>query len=236
MLSFSTTGISFTHNGITEISEGPYGYLILGLVYKWNDNAKCYEIKNVILVEVDMKLKYSVELPVYYDTLEHPFEEIYEENGKHFFRNKPVLNFGMVNIPKTLTDIKEDPWSHETSRRFYNTTGPLKYSVNPICTGWGGFRDRYIEFYACILSFDEKTQTATGVGFDVLGKIEESNYPMISIDRLRKELINVSRLNRHKSGEEEYDRAMEFNFLNLSCETDEQGNRVYTYKSVWDEE
>ena len=43
MLSFTTTERFLIHNGITKISEGPYGYLILGLVYKWKDNAKCYE-------------------------------------------------------------------------------------------------------------------------------------------------------------------------------------------------
>ena len=49
--------LAFIHDGIQEVSKSPYGYLILGLVYKWDENAKCLERKNVILVEVDMKLK-----------------------------------------------------------------------------------------------------------------------------------------------------------------------------------
>jgi len=227
----------FIHNGVHEISEGPYGYLILGLGYHWNSENKYLEIKEVYLAQVDMKLRYSVDEGLYEDRYRHSFSDIYKEDGKYYCDEKPILNYSEIVIPDILTGVtEEENWFRgNTNRRFYNTAGPLKYSVNPVCTGNGRFEEKYREFYACILSFDEKTLTGTAVGFDCLGKLISIDYKA-TIEEIYKELINDYPIVHHEPGEEIYDRGLEFSFLNLSRRIDEDGKKTYQYQSIWDEE
>ena len=226
----------FIHGGVREISEGPYGYILLGLVYLWDDITKSLKIEKVILVEVDLKLKYTVEISFYYDMFARPYKGIYEENGTYFYNGTPVINYKDLNIPETLTGVveKEDWLHHDYNRFFYNHNGYLKYSVNPVCTDYSSpFRTQYTELYSCILSFDEKTMTGSGVGFDVLGKIQKYNY-MTDIDELYRELANEKSLKYRDPDKEGYKRVLEQGLLNMSYKTDELGNRVYTYHSIWE--
>jgi hypothetical protein len=118
-------------------------------------------------------------------------------------------------------------------RRFYSK-GPLKYSVNPICTGYGEFDKVYKELYACVLSFDPETMTGSAVGFDALGKICECRYKH-PVEELYEEMINDYPLRFHKPGEEAYARGLEFSFLNFSQETGKNGEKIYHYESPWEE-
>jgi hypothetical protein len=222
----------FYHNGICEVSEGPYGYLFLGLVYEWREEDKCLQIKNAILIQVDRKLGYSMGMALYEDMFERPFAEIYEENGIHYYKGTPILNYKMLNIPEILSGIEEEEqhFGHGVIRRFYSK-GPLKYSINPICTGYGEFDKVYKELYACVLSFDAETMTGSAVGFDALGKICECRYKH-PVEELYEKMIDDFPLRFHKPGEEAYARGLEFNFLNLSCETDENGNKTYHYSAI----
>ena len=142
-----------------------------------------------------------------------------------------------MRIPETLTCVaeKEEAWGDNCKRYFYNPDGDLKYSVNTKCTDYASpFRRRYIELYACLLSFDEQTMTGSGVGFDALGKIQDFNYGE-PIDSLYDELVDEGRFRYCRpAGEEGYARALELGILNLSCKTDERGNRVYSYRSIWE--
>lgn len=229
--------MEFYHHGVHEISEGPYGYIILGLVYDWDNEEKCLRIKKVELVEIDMKLGYPIGTALYEDRYEHPFADIYEENGKYYYKGQPVLNYKMLNIPETLTGIEEEEggFDHHVKRRFYNSDGPLKYSVNPLCMGHGVFEKVYRELYACMLSFDEETLTGTAVGFDALGKLQSFKYKNeYSIEELYEKMISPYNLRYSKPEDEDYARGLEFSFLNFSYETDESGNKIYHYESIWE--
>lgn len=228
-------------NGEHKKSEGPYGYLILGLVYRWDDRGKCLRIKDCVLVKVDMGIKKTVEAPLYEDMFRYPFDGIYEENGVFYYEECPIINYNMINIPETIFSVDENKSERlmdmDIPRCFRTHTGILKYSVNPMCSICSGFNDEYMELYSCILSFDERTNTGSGVGFDVLGKIVQINY-MRPIDELFEKMIanNTEEYPAWmKPDEDRLARKAELGFLNLSYESDGNGNRVYSYLSIWDE-
>ncbi len=237
MIRYGSSGeVDFFHGGEHEKSEGPYGFILLGLVYLWDESARALKIESVILVRVDLRLRYSIEYSLYEDMFEHPYKDIYEENGHYFYDGYPVINYKLLSIPETLTCVaeKKEAWEHSCKRYFCNPDGDLKYSVNTKCTDYSSpFRSRYIELYACLLSFDEKTMTGSGVGFDALGKIQVFNYGE-PIDSLYDELVDEGRF-RYCSppGEEGHARALELGIINMSCKTDERGNKVYSYRSIW---
>ena len=238
MIIYTNNSVQFSINGKFVTSEGPYGYVILGLNYKWDDCSKVLKIYTVELIKVDMKLRYSVDGGMYRDIYERLYSDIYVKNGTYYYNDIPIINYGLLNIPEVLKGFVEknsDRNLYNMERRFYNkrNVGNLMYSINPICTGKSAFDTIYRELYACIFSFDAKTLTASGIGFDVLGKLMPFNSKC-SLNTLYKGLINTSRL-EDRLDAEEYARAKEFNFLNLYCTTDENGNNVYSYTSIWDE-
>ena len=236
MIRFGPGIVEFFHGGVHEKPEGPYGYLLLGLVYLWDESARALKIKSAILVRMDLKLRYPLEPPLYEDRFEYPYEDIYEENGQHFYNGYPIINYKLLSIPETLTCVveKKEAWNQDYKRYFYNRDGALKYSVNTQCTDYSRlFRGRYTELYACVLSFDEKTMTGSGVGFDSLGKIQDFTYGE-PVDSLYDQLVDEWRFRDCRPGEEAYARALEMGILNMSCKTDEQGNRVYSYRSIWE--
>jgi hypothetical protein len=201
--------LEFYHNGIREVSEGPYGYLLLGLVYEWQEEDKCLRIKNAILVPVDRKLRYSMGMALYEDMFERPFADIYEENGKHYYKGELISNYGMVKIPETLTTVEEEKkWSSSRiNRKFYNGNGSLRYSINPVCTDFAEFDKIYKELYACVLSFDPDTLTGSAVGFDGLGKICECRYNH-PVQELYQKIIDDFPLRTYNPGKEAYERGL----------------------------
>ena len=239
MICFSSEGISVSHNGEIKESHGPYGYLCLGLVYLWNNENKCLNIDKIILVKMDLKLRCPITAGLYYDMFQKPFSDVYEKNGIFFYRGLPIINYKQLNIPKKMVGIKEIQKDSTTLaiRFFYNNEGPLKYSINPISGNACGdfFEKKYYELYSCILDFDENTLQGSAVGFEILGKITPITNK-VSVDILYKNLVYDSehRLSWEEYYEESCKRSKEFGFLNLSVETDAEGNKKYKYTSIWD--
>lgn len=239
MICFSADGVEVGRNGKWVEPHGPYGFLCLGLVYLWNDASKCLDIDRIILVQMDLKLKCPITLPLYYDMFEKPFSKIYEENGIFFYQGLPIINYKQLKIPEKVTEIKEiqyDSFS-AVNRYIYNNEGPLQYSINRVSGNKCGdaFYDKYRELYSCVLDFDTKTQKGTAIGFETLGKITLLNYKM-DVGTLYKHLVSDScnRLRWEEGYEESYRRSLEYGFLNLSCEIDDVGNNKYNYTSIWD--
>lgn len=172
---------------------------------------------------------------------EEPFSDVYEENGIFFYRGLPIINYKQLNIPEKIeTGIEEIKYTYSdnTKKWLYNTEGSLRYSINPISGNVCGdsFDDKYLEIYSCVLDFDEETLMGTAVGFEVLGKITPLSNKL-SVEALYKYLIHDS---GHRSTweahyEESYKRSLEYGFLNLFLETDDEGNKQYKYTSIWDD-
>ena len=80
MIRFGQGPVEFFHGDMHETSEGPYGFLLLGLVYLWDESTRALKIKSAILVRMDLKLRYPLEPPLYEDMFEYPYEDIYEES------------------------------------------------------------------------------------------------------------------------------------------------------------
>ncbi len=151
MASFSSGGNEFIHGCVHEESEGPYGFIILGLAYHWNEDDKALKINSVMLVRVDLILRCSVEPPLYEDMFSYPYKGIYEKDGQYFYDGCPVINYKMLNIPETLTGVvvERESFFHHSYKRFLNSHGGgLKYSVNPICVLYStNFKTMYTELY-----------------------------------------------------------------------------------------
>lgn len=220
-------------NGTYEQSVGPYGYLLLGLTYRLNEERRILKLENAILVMIDLKLRCVEEIALYEDMFERPFVEIYEINGGHFYQGLPILNFDSLNIPEALTGVSEAEEMYQGKRlkSFINQGGPLKYSVNPICTSLSVFDDTYKELYACVLAFNPETKTGRAVGFDPLWKLTAYDYDLPVEDFYK--LIDNLPARKFVPGSDIYERGAEYGFLNFSYDSEKQ---VYSYCSIWDDE
>ena len=197
-------------------SKGPYGYLCLGLSYCRNHDDGPLELDNMILVCVDIRLRESIDLPLYWDMFEHPMDEITEKDGSYYYNECPILNSAMLKIPKSLDSAEK--------------------MVNRVCVERRtSVSKRYMELYACVLDFDEKTLRGSLVGFDCLGKILRRRFDLngkSNRDDIRKELLE-DMVQFHWKGSAEYEkRKKECGLLNFDFTVND--NEVsYEYISIW---
>ena len=226
-------------------SKGPYGYLCLGLVYGWDCQEKILTLKSLILIEVDLKLRTDTELPLYFDRFESPVEKITEKNGRHYYKDCPILNYDMLEIPTQLNNVKEefDSWTGENRKTFLNKGGKIKYSINRVCNTQNYFFDeRYVERYACIIDFDEVSQQGCLIGFDCLGKIMRRKYNLSGVNNAQdiqrtilKDMTSFEITPGHLKYEKNYEeRIIETGVINFTFSIDVNGKAIYEYNSVWD--
>ena len=208
-------------DGFVE-SKGPYAYVLLGLCWLHDARAKNLRLSGVVLAEVDAALRKCLSVGDYWNILAHPISEIRKEHGRFCFTGLPILNYGMLDIPRELdvVDDRYNPWYKRMERHALPKNG--RNTVNPACSWRESFSNAYLELYACLFSFDGKAMTASGVGFDCLGKIRVRDWkqPFSDIER---DLLN--------NDLPENLRYKDPGFLNLSCE-----DGLYRYEPIWDGE
>lgn len=220
-------------------SKGQLGYLCLGLVYHWDDERGILVLKNMVLVKVDISLRNCTEIPLYYDMFERPVDDITEKDGKHYYEDYPILNYDMIEISNRLDGVIEEKnyFFPEKRKRFINTNGTTKYSVNRVCILQGrNFSRIYMELYACVLNFDEKTLTGDLVGFDCLGKILRRCFCLKGLtndDDIRKELLEDMVLFDMDKDDDQKEREKECGFLNFHHYVNADEKIIYEYNSIW---
>lgn len=197
----------FIING--QESKGPYGYLCLGLSYITDSGKGSSHLDSLLLVKLDMTLRACIEAPLYEESFRHSADEIAEKDGIHYYNGCPVVNFGMLKIPKQTDGIN------------------IKEAA---------LRERYTERYVCALDFDEEALRGRLAGFDVLGKFLSRDFDLTGLsgfDDIRRELLEDVVTFGRKTDEGSESGRKKCEILNFDFSVNDKGEVKYEYNSLW---